>query len=149
MPTGDRIDPLAQYNFLVEIDGDPEVPVGFQEVGGLMTETDIIEYRNGDQTNSVTKQPGLQKFGPITLKRGWTSSDALWLWRKTTLDGVTERRSGSIVLLNEARQPQLRWNFREGWISKWEGPALNSTANEVAIESIEICVEYIELEVVA
>jgi len=30
--------------------------------------------------------------------------------RKTVLDGVTERKAGSIVLFNEAREP-LRWNF--------------------------------------
>jgi phage tail-like protein len=58
---------------------------------------------------------------------------------------VTERRSGSIVLLDEARQEALRFNFREGWICKWEGPQLNATTNEAAIESIEICHEGILL----
>ncbi len=48
-------------------------------------------------------------------------------------------------LLDEARQPQLRWEFSEGWISKYEGPALNSTANEAAMESVEIAVEAVRL----
>ena len=69
------------------------------------------------------------------LKRGWTQDSDLWNWRKTTLDGATERRGGSIVLLDEARQEALRFNFRDGWICKWEGPQLNSTTNEVAIEA--------------
>ena len=61
-------------------------------------------------------------FPKLVLKRGFTKSDELWRWRKTVMDGKTQRRSGSIVLHNEAREPALRWNFREGWPSKLRGP---------------------------
>jgi len=44
-------------------------------------------------------------------------------------------------LLDEARQPALKWNFREGWPSKWEGPAFNAKNNDVAIETLEIAHE--------
>ena len=145
MATGDRVDPFAQFNFLVKIDG--VTRAGFTEVGGLTTEQDVIEYREGNQPPTVHKQPGLQKYANITLKRGFTTDDELWQWRKTTLDGATERRAGAIILLDEARVEKLRWNFVEGWICKWEGPALNSTTNEAAIESLEICHEGLDLEV--
>lgn len=39
----------------------------------------------------------------------------------------------------------LRWNFVRGWPAKWEGPALNA-ASEVAIETLEIAHEGLELE---
>ncbi|MCA9938281.1 MAG: phage tail protein [Anaerolineales bacterium] len=142
MATG-RIDPYAQYNFLVEIDG--VTRAGFTEIGGLTTEQDAIDYREGNETATVRKLPGLRKYSNITLKRGFTQDKELWQWRKTTIDGVTERRSGSIVLLDEARNEVLRWNFREGWIIKWEGPALKATANETAIEALEIVHEGLEL----
>lgn len=138
-----RNDPYAQYNFLLEIDG--LSVAGFTEVGGLSFEQDIIEYREGADTATVRKIPGLRKYGNITLKRGYTQNRELWEWRKTTIDGVTERKAGAIVLLDEARQPQLRWEFSEGWVSKYEGPALNATANEAAMESIEIAVEDVRL----
>ncbi len=138
-----RNDPYAQYNFLVEIDG--VTAAGFTEVGGISMETEIIEYREGSEAARARKLPGLAKYGNITLKRGYTQNRELWEWRKTTLRGMTERKAGAIILLDEAREPQLRWEFREGWISKYEGPALNSTANEAAIESIEIVVEEVEL----
>jgi phage tail-like protein len=143
MATGDRIDPYAQYNFLVEIDG--VTRAGFTEVGGLTTEQDIVEYREGNETATVRKLPGLRKYSNITLKRGFTQDRELWNWRKTTIDGLTERRTGSIVLLDEARNVVLRWNFFAGWISKWEGPGLNATSNETAIESLEIAHEGLEL----
>ena len=142
MATG-RIDPYAQYNSLVEIDG--VTRAGFTEIGGLTTEQDAIDYREGNETATVRKLPGLRKYSNITLKRGFTQDKELWQWRKTTIDGVTERRSGSIVLLDEARNEVLRWNFREGWIIKWEGPALKATANETAIEALEIVHEGLEL----
>ncbi|GAB4160080.1 MAG: phage tail protein [Candidatus Promineifilaceae bacterium] len=138
-----RVDPYAQYNFLVEIDG--VTRAGFTEVGGLTTEQDAIDYRDGNETATVRKLPGLRKYSNITLKRGFTQDKELWQWRKTTIDGLTERRSGSIVLLDEGRNEVLRWNFREGWIIKWEGPALKATANEIAIESLEIVHEGLEL----
>lgn len=138
-----RNDPYAQYNFILEIEGVDAA--GFTEVGGLTMEQDIIEYREGSDTATVRKMPGLRKFGNITLKRGYTANRSLWEWRKTTIDGLTERKSGAIILLDEARQPALRWEFREGWVSKYEGPALKSTANEAAMESIEIAVEHVEL----
>ncbi len=135
--------PYAQFNFLVEIDG--LSVAGFSEVSGLTTEQDIIEYREGSDTQTVRKIPGLRKYGNITLKRGFTQNRELWEWRKTTIDGVTERKSGAIILLDEARNEALRWQFSQGWISKWEGPALNATANEAAIESMEVAVEDLRL----
>lgn len=143
MATGDRIDPYAQYNFLVEIDG--VTSAGFTEVGGLSTEQDVIEYREGGDTATKRKLPGLRKYANVTLKRGFTANQELWLWRKTTIDGATSRRSGAIVLLDEGRNEALRWNFVEGWICKWEGPGLNAGTNEAAIESLEICHEGLEL----
>ncbi|CUS06230.1 conserved protein of unknown function [Candidatus Promineifilum breve] len=142
--TGKRDDPFSAFNFLVEIDS--VIVAGFSEVGGLDTTTDPIEYRNGNENTTVRKLPGLSKYSNITLKRGYTNSLELWLWRKRVIDGKTLRVSGSIVLLNEARDEALRWNFREGWPTKWTGPAMNAKNNEVAIESLEIAVEHIELE---
>jgi phage tail-like protein len=144
MADGSRNDPFAQFNFLVEIDG--VTKAGFSEVSGLTTDTNIIEYREGNEITTVRKLPGLMKYMPIVLKVGFTNDQSLWNWRKLVIDGKTSRASGSIVLLDEARQPALRWNFREGWPSKWEGPALNAKTSEAAIETMEIAHEGIELE---
>ncbi len=143
-PTGSRNDPYSAFNFLVEIDN--VTVAGFSEVSGLTTETDQIDYRNGDEDIIVRKVPGLKKITNIVCKRGWTDSKELWQWRKKVLDGQTERQGGAIVLLNEARQEALRWNFREGWPCKWEGPTLNAKNNETAIETLEICHEGLALE---
>jgi len=137
--------PILQYHFLLVLDGTSDAVAGFTEVSGINMETDVVEYREGSDTATVRKLPGLRKYGNITLKRGYTTNTELWDWRKTVIDGATERKSGAIVLLNEAREPALRWEFSEAWVSKYEGPALNATANEAAVESIEIAVEDVRL----
>ncbi len=134
--------PYGQFNFLIEIDN--VAHAGFVEASGLVTEDNVIEYREGIDPPRMRKMPGLSKFSNIVLNRGVVSPE-LWGWRKTTLDGQTERRNGSIVLMDENQQEVMRWNFFEGWICKWEGPTLNSTTNEVATESIEICYENLEM----
>src|SRR6476646_1734393 len=133
MPDGKRNDPYGQFNFLIEIDG--VVKGGFSEVSGLTTDTNIVEYREGHEGQGTTRKlPGLMKYNNIALKRGWTKDRSLLNWRKQVIDGKTKRASGAIVLLDEARQAALRWEFREGWPCKWEGPPLNGKTSEVAIE---------------
>lgn len=139
-----RNDPYGQFNFQIEIDG--VIQGGFSEASGLTTDTNIIEYREGQEITTTRKLPGLMKYNNIVLKRGWTNDRKLWEWRKKVIDGKTERQSGTIVLLDEGRQPALRWNFVQGWPSKWEGPALNAKTSEVAIETLEIAHEGLELE---
>jgi len=143
MPAPQRDDPYKAFNFLVEIDGVGQA--AFSEVGGLESETAVIEYRvGGEKVNWVRKLPGLTKFGNIVLRRGVTQNADLWNWRMSIVEGVIDRRNGSIVLLDDKRTEVVRWQFRNGWICKWEGPTLNAKANEVAIETIEIAHEGLE-----
>jgi phage tail-like protein len=69
----------------------------------------------------------------------------LWNWRQDVINGQVSRTTGSIILLDDARNTALTWNFREGWPCKLEGPALNGKTSEVAIETLEICHEGLEL----
>lgn len=139
-----RDDPLKVFNFLVEIDGITRA--FFSEVSGLESETAVIEYRAGDKVNTVRKLPGLTKYANIVLRRGITQDAELWNWRKAIVEGNIDRRNGSIALLDDALNPVVRWTFRNGWICKIEGPALNAGANDVAIETIEIAHEGLERE---
>jgi phage tail-like protein len=140
MATGDRIDPFRAFNFRLELGSD--TVAGFRECSGLSFTTDAVEYREGtDVPNHVRKLPAISKKTNIALKRGMTNNKELFTWYKTVLDGAVERRDGAIVLQDEQHNAVMRWNFENGWICKWEGPMMNATSNDVALESIEICVE--------
>jgi phage tail-like protein len=137
-------DPYLAQSFLVEIDG--VTVAGFSEVSGLSVEISPVEYRNGSEDTTVRKIPGLAKYANITLKRGVVGDLTLWQWLNAVRHGEVQRRDGVIVLLDARREPVLRIRFRRGWVCKWEGPTLNAQSNEVAMESIEICHEGLEIE---
>ncbi|MFN0085527.1 MAG: phage tail protein [Blastocatellia bacterium] len=141
MPRRD-FDPYANFNYKLEIDGITNA--GFSECSGLNIENTPIEYREGNDDITPHKQPGLMKYGNITLKRGITKNPELVTWLKTVMDGDIERRSVSILLENEQHQDPVRWNLREAWACKWTGPDLKANASEIAIESLEICHEGVE-----
>jgi len=146
MPTGERVDPFRGFNFRVEITGTGPAVAAFREASGLVFTVDPVEYRDGNSRDlHPVKLFGLRKYSNIMLKRGFTLNRELWVWYRNVVNGVADRRNGSVILLDEEHNDVVRWNFREGWICKWEGAAMNATQNEVAIESIEICVERVEL----
>lgn len=145
MAVGDRIDPYRGYNFRVEIDN--SAVAAFSEVSGLSFDIEPVEYREGNELQlHPRKLPGLRKFGNITLKRGFTDNTELFEWYRTTLNGSVDRRNGAIILRDEDHNDVLRWNFSNGWVTKYEGPTFNATSNDVVIESLELAVERVELE---
>lgn len=144
MATGSRNDPLASFNFIVKIEN---MELGFSEIGGLTTETNIIEYREGSEEPHMRKLTGQAKWGNLNFKRGFTPNGRdLYNWRKSVLDGKTQRKGGTITLLDEGRKPALVWEFREAWPSKWNGPAMNAKNNDVAIEEMELAIEGLALQ---
>lgn len=144
MATSPRVDPLRGFNFRIELDNTSVA--SFREASGLSLNTDPVDYREGtDNWLSVRKLPGLRKHETIKLKRGHTPNKDLWNWYLNILNGVDDRRNGAIVLQDEQHHDVLRWQFQNGWITKWEGATMNATSNDVAIESIEIVHEHIEL----
>src|SRR5690242_13129532 len=100
MAAGDRKDPYVGYNFRLEIDSTSVA--GFSECSGLTFDTDMVEYREGnEQRLSVRKLTGLRKFASISLKRGHTDNKDLWNWYKDILNGIVQRRNGAVVLQDE------------------------------------------------
>lgn len=117
--------------------------MAFTEVTGLDFETEVIEYRSGDDpTYNKLKQPGLKKYSNVTFKKGIFLGDYNFYnyWIKTFYfqEQNTQYRTTVVVqLLNEQHQPVLTWNLLNAWPTKIQSTDLKADANEVAIESIE------------
>lgn len=144
MSPATRTDPYMAQNFLVVIGGAQPTPVS--EVLGLEAAIDVVEYRNGSLVaNTTTKLAGLNRYANVTLKRGLTQDQTLWDWMKSGLGGVLVRQHVVITLRDQADNPVLVWRLINAWPCKWTGPTLSAKSSEVAIESLEICHEGIEL----
>lgn len=137
--------PLPVFHFSVEWQGKR---AGFTEVTGLNQENQAIEYRDGEfREYSSIKMPGLRKFANITLKRGIVKGDNQFFnWLNTVKLNTVERRNLVISLLNEEHQPVMVWKVVNAFPVKVEGPQLKASGNEVAIESIELAHEGVELQ---
>lgn len=150
MPPVHRDDPYGGYNFEVIVTGISDdgkaVSGSFTEASGLEVTIDPIEYRNGSEDITPRKVPGLKKFTNITLKKGNTGDLEFWNWIVEAMNGQVNRTEGSIVLLDENKQEVMRWNFKRGWPCKWTGPGLNATNNEIAMETLEICHEGLQID---
>jgi phage tail-like protein len=139
-------DPYLVSNFRVEIDSIASAT--FSEVHGLDVSIDIVDYRTGTSLQGTAeKLPGLVRYENITMKRGFTQNTDLWNWVKNILNGVSDKRSVSIVLQDAQHNDVLRWNVQNAWPCRWSGPALHAGSSEIAVETLEIAHEGIELAV--
>jgi phage tail-like protein len=137
--------PLPVFHFNVEWGG---TRIGFSEVSGLTQENQAIEYRDGSFLEySSIKMPGLRKFSNVTLKRGIVKADnEFFRWLSSIKLNQVERRDVTISLLNEEHNPVMVWKILRAFPVKVEGPGLKASGNEVAIESIELAHEGLELQ---
>jgi len=143
--TVQRDDPYPNFNFRVDL-GD-EAAAGFSEVHVGAARIELIEYRQGtDPRLTPRKLPGLVKYDNVVLKRGMTGNTALWEWFKTVRDGMALRRNVTITLLDESRNPVLTWRLADALPVKYEAGDLKAHGNEVAIETLELAHEGLDLE---
>lgn len=138
-------DQSRNFNFRVEIDG--SAIAGFSEVFIGETAVDVVEYREGTDPAHVRKLSGLTKYGNITLKRGITPDTTLFQWFQNVVDGKTDRRTVAIMLLDEAGTPVRRWIARNAWPVRYAAPALVATGCELAIETFELAVDRVDVDV--
>ena len=139
---------FGAYHFLLEVSGitaaQKTIVGGFKTMSGMDSETEVIEFKQGND-KVVRKKPGRTTYSNIVLERGFTATDDLWLWRKNIEDGVIDRRSGTITMLDQDLATIVaQYNFYEGWPCKWHVPELDSDKSAMAIERIEISVEKVE-----
>jgi phage tail-like protein len=132
--------PLVKFAFQVKWDDTEFI---FQEVTGLSSETQVIEYRGGNsKAFSTVKMPGIQKFGNVTLKKGIFKGDKA-LWDKYNLIKMNTYKRATIVisLLDEAQAVAMSWTLLNAFPSKLTVTDMKSDGNEVAVETMELAHE--------
>ena len=115
----------------------------FQSVSGLSTEMGTEELIEGGENRYVHKLPVRAKYPNLILKRGMLQGSGLIKWFK---DAVENHKFDPIMvnvtLLNEMHIPLATWNFVGAYPVKWEVSALDSTKNEIVVDTIEIAYKY-------
>jgi phage tail-like protein len=137
----DNVWPLPKFYFAVQLGDDKSV--NFQEVDGLNSETQVIEYRHGNSPIFYPiKMPGIGKVGNVTMRKGtFVNDNSFWVWYDEIKMNTIKRRTVVVNLLDESGAPKMVWTLNNAWPTKITGTDLKSEGNEVAVESIELAFE--------
>jgi phage tail-like protein len=139
-----RVDPFFGFNFLFTIQGISQIAFHEAKVGAFTIAS--VDYREGNElANHVRKLHAMPAYAVVTANRGVTPNLDLWNWFSRLMSGIDDRRDGSVTLLDELHVPQVIWAMKSCFVSKLEGPSFNATANNIAIESLELTVEEVSL----
>lgn len=138
--------PVPKFHFKATIGDKGEI--SFQEISGLDSEYDIIEYRAGNSIEfSTVKMPGLRKGSDVTLKKGMFKDDtALYDYFNETKMNTIKRETVTIQLLDEEHNPMFTWTLKNAFPMKVSGTDLNAQNSEVAVEEIVLAHEGMSFE---
>ncbi|NYT08894.1 MAG: phage tail protein [Methanosarcinales archaeon] len=142
-----RFDPYKTFKFRVKWEG--RYVAGISKVGILKRTTDLVTYREGGDPSSDRKSPGRTKYDAITLERGITHDTEFERWANKVWNfgsglgsevSLKDFRKDIIIeVYNEAGQKVLAYNVFRCWVSEYQAlPALDSSTNAVAIETIKL-----------
>ena len=133
-------DPLQSFMFRVSIPGLP-TGVGFQKIGGLSREVEVVEYLE-NMYQHTHKLPGRESVGEVTFERGMYADDYLQtLYEKVFTD---KNVRNTVVIQITDRFGKIRREFKcaEAWFSKYECSDLDATSSDVIIETMTMVFEY-------
>lgn len=137
-------DPYRAYNFKLDVGGD--TAGHFTDVSGLGARVESIAYRQGGEHQVVHRLPGRVEYYDVVLRYGLTASRTLWQWFQSGLRGAVQRKNVSVILLDNAGEREvMRWNLQGAWIKEWKAAALDAQGRELAVESLTLCYETLEL----
>jgi len=161
MPNGfqvnaNRIDPYKTYKFQLKWDG--KTVLGVMKASVLKRTTNVITHRSGGENSVDHKTPGRTTYDAVTLERGitWDLDFENWANKvhpyagETAMDLANFRKECALEVLNEKGQVARRFLLHGCWVSEYQAvPALDSSANAIAIETIKLEMEGWERDVSA
>lgn len=156
--TGIRLDPPLNHNFLVMMADTSSTSSlaftggasllgdalfgGFSECEGLKMLQEEEKRWEGGLNNTEHRFPSRLTWPNLVLTRGVSRiSQSGWDWLYGYGNGRVRRMDGIVVLMDDQHLPHNVWKFKRGIPVRFEGPKLKGSANEVAVEILEIAHE--------
>lgn len=135
--------PIPTYRFIVSIGKDQ---MSFSNVSGLDQSVQLVSYKDG--TGNHFQMPGQLEPVTITLRRGVIPKQSqLYDWINAVTFNRVEKKDLTISLTNETGSELLiTWNVMNAFPTKWTGPSLDATSNDVAVEEITLAADRLMLK---
>lgn len=142
-----RIDPYANFKFLLFFEGRPDPVAGVSKISPLKRTTEVVSHRDGGDLSTPRHAPGASKFEAITFERGVTHDPDFEDWANLvySTDGDAAvslagyKRNLLIKVNNLQGVPVKAYRVFRCWVSEYTAlPELDANANAVMIESIVV-----------
>lgn len=98
------------------------------------------------ESRQIKYRPGRPVFGNITFERPMGSPNPLLDWYQQALIGKTDRKSISVIFLDQAGNEVRRYNLVESFPVKYSADTIDSRTSGMAREQIEVRVDRIEFK---
>lgn len=139
MPMGKEVSATGKAwlpgNFKIEIDG-KVVP------GAQVSDPATLQA----QASMERSRPGNSKPGKITVTKDWSNTSEWYTWRKSVMDGKVDRKSISVIFMNDAGMEAGRMNFYDCFPTNYIAPEMNARSSGHATEKLEISYERFEMK---
>lgn len=158
--------PFSAYRFRVSIEGlaEGDSALGFSSVSGIGEETDIIEYRHGQDGDTMRKFRGLTSNSDVTLERAKDDQGVMRSWRQEVFNasfhptsrGVLPdanagrtvapyKRTVTVELLDAPGGTAIRsWTLINAWPTSLELSDLDASASELLVETVVLANEGVQ-----
>jgi len=138
-------DPSVTYRYMLEIKG--ITTARFNEVQGLKSISSYQSIREGGNNLYEVSLINPNKFEDLVVKKGFYASGTEfydWMRGLHMSTKKIERVDMQLVMLSDMFIEVGRFSLYKAFPVEYEGPAFNSTAKEIAFESIKIHYDFFE-----
>lgn len=131
--------PPSEFYFAVKFVGFPDMDSSFQEVSGLKVTLGTEERKEGGENDYVLRLPTPPTYSDLVLKRCLLYNSTLTRWCKNALEDFKfDPKDIKLQLLGANGGSLASWNIIQAYPISWELSVLNSTSNQLAIETLTL-----------
>src|SRR5215204_6058731 len=142
--------PYRNFKFRVYFEGKSKPVTLMSKMTALKRSREVVEWRQGGESNTVRKLAGKTKYEPITLEKGLSLDTDFEDWA----DRVNKWHNGRdlaqrkdnecrkelrIEVLETDGEVVLKYKIHKCWVSEYTAiPDLDANSNAVAIKTLKI-----------
>ena len=134
----DYLPPTAFY-FRLKFNGAEGMDSSFQEVSGLKLTISTAPKKEGGNNSSPYYFPNPPTYSDLVLKRCLMPNSNLDAWCKNAFENFQfDPKDIELALLGSDGVPLALWNISKAYPISWELSSLNSTSNQLVIETLTL-----------
>lgn len=138
------VQPYGAFGFTVKLSEGPEQIACFQDVTGLSASVEVTDFQEGGVNNTTHKIIGHASYGNVTFKRGLVDT-LFFSWISDVINGTIKRKDIIVAINKDDNSKGVSYKLFRALPIKWTGPPLSVMQDSIAVESLEVSVEGIEI----